>query len=161
VNRIRYSIRRASRGISRRLTKPCGNGTRTAGRRKASRSLPCQGRTDEQIDSGVVRSAPGNGDRPGSSASFHAERADLVISSDTSTVHLAGALGKPVWILLHFVPDWRWMLDRSDSPWYPTARLFRQPERGDWAAVVAEVGRELETWFVAMQHQRKNSDIPF
>src|SRR6202008_3970884 len=71
---------------------------------------------------------------------------DLIISSDTSTVHLAGALGKPVWILLHVVPDWRWMLDRSDSPWYPTARLFRQPKRGDWAAVVAEVGRELESW---------------
>jgi len=86
---------------------------------------------------------------------------DLVISSDTSTVHLAGALGKPVWILLHFVPDWRWMLDRPDSPWYPTATLFRQPERGDWATVVAEVGRELESWFVAMRHQRKNSDIPF
>jgi tetratricopeptide (TPR) repeat protein len=69
---------------------------------------------------------------------------DLVISSDTSTVHLAGALAKPVWILLHAVPDWRWLLDRCDSPWYPTARLFRQPERDDWTSVVADVGRELQ-----------------
>jgi ADP-heptose:LPS heptosyltransferase len=71
---------------------------------------------------------------------------DLVISSDTSTVHLAGGLGRPVWILLHFVPDWRWLLDRSDSPWYPTARLFRQPRRGDWDAVIAEVGCALNVW---------------
>jgi tetratricopeptide (TPR) repeat protein len=71
---------------------------------------------------------------------------DLVISSDTSTVHLAGALGVPVWILLHFVPDWRWLLDRNDSPWYPTARLFRQPRRDDWDSVVNDVGRELRAF---------------
>jgi tetratricopeptide (TPR) repeat protein len=64
---------------------------------------------------------------------------DLVISSDTSIVHLAGALGKPVWILLHAAPDWRWLLDRTDSPWYPTARLFRQSKLGDWSGVVDEV----------------------
>src|SRR5262249_35210202 len=57
---------------------------------------------------------------------------DLIISSDTSTVHLAGALGKPVWILLPSNPDWRWMLERSDSPWYPTARLFRQKSDANW-----------------------------
>ncbi|MDP9174918.1 MAG: tetratricopeptide repeat protein [Planctomycetota bacterium] len=57
---------------------------------------------------------------------------DLVIGVDTSVVHLAGALGKPVWVLLPFAPDWRWMLDRDDSPWYPTMRLFRQRQRGDW-----------------------------
>jgi tetratricopeptide (TPR) repeat protein len=68
---------------------------------------------------------------------------DLVISSDTSVVHLAGALGKPVWILLPFVPDWRWLLDRTDSPWYPTARLFRQTEIGDWNDVVDRVAAEL------------------
>jgi tetratricopeptide (TPR) repeat protein len=68
---------------------------------------------------------------------------DLVISSDTSVVHLAGALGKPVWILLPFVPDWRWLLDRDDSPWYPTARLFRQMEIGGWNAVVDRVAAEL------------------
>jgi len=68
---------------------------------------------------------------------------DLVISSDTSLVHLAGALGKPVWILLQFVPDWRWLLDRDDSPWYPTARLFRQTEMGDWNGVISRVAAEL------------------
>src|SRR5882724_7925729 len=61
---------------------------------------------------------------------------DLVISADTSVAHLAGALGVPVWILLPFVPDWRWLLDRDDSPWYPGARLFRQDDRREWPAVV-------------------------
>jgi hypothetical protein len=68
---------------------------------------------------------------------------DLVISVDTSVAHLAGALGKPVWILLPLCPDWRWLLDRSDSPWYPTARLFRQPRIGDWESVIAQMAREL------------------
>ena len=68
---------------------------------------------------------------------------DLVISSDTSVVHLAGALARPVWVLLSFNPEWRWMLDRNDSPWYPTARLVRQNEEGDWASVVASVSEEL------------------
>jgi hypothetical protein len=64
---------------------------------------------------------------------------DLVITVDTSMAHLAGALGKEVWILLPVSPDFRWLLGRSDSPWYPTARLFRQSAPGDWDAVVAEV----------------------
>jgi len=68
---------------------------------------------------------------------------DLVISSDTSVVHLAGALDKPVWILLQFVPDWRWLLDREDCPWYPSARLYRQRVRNNWAPVVSEVGQAL------------------
>jgi hypothetical protein len=68
---------------------------------------------------------------------------DLVISSDTSVVHLAGALGRPVWILLHQPADWRWMLEREDNPWYPSARLFRQTEMGVWDDVVARVAAEL------------------
>jgi hypothetical protein len=64
---------------------------------------------------------------------------DLVISSDTSIVNLAGALGRPVWVLLPFTADWRWLLDRSDTPWYPTARLFRQANAGDWTTVLDDV----------------------
>ncbi|MBL6945892.1 MAG: tetratricopeptide repeat protein [Rhodospirillales bacterium] len=68
---------------------------------------------------------------------------DLVIAPDTAIVHLAGALGKPVWTLLPFVADWRWMADREDSPWYPSMRLFRQQSPGDWAGVVERVKKEL------------------
>ena len=68
---------------------------------------------------------------------------DLIIAVDTAIVHLAGAIGMPVWTLLPFVPDWRWLLARGDSPWYPTMRLFRQPVAGDWVSVFAEVAREL------------------
>ena len=68
---------------------------------------------------------------------------DVVVSIDTSVAHLAGALGKPVLIMLPYSPDFRWMLDRDDSPWYPTARLFRQPRRGDWGSVIERVRQEL------------------
>ncbi len=68
---------------------------------------------------------------------------DLVITPDTAAAHLAGALGRPVWVLLPFVAEWRWLEDRADSPWYPTARLFRQERPGDWASVVARVAAEL------------------
>ncbi|MCW2249563.1 Flp pilus assembly protein TadD [Azospirillum fermentarium] len=71
------------------------------------------------------------------------ENLDMVISVDTSVVHLAGAMAKPVWALLPLVPDWRWMLGRHDSPWYPTLRLYRQPRLGDWGAVIAEVRAHL------------------
>ena len=64
---------------------------------------------------------------------------DLVISVDTSAAHLAGALGKPVWILVTHIPDWRWLLERDDSPWYPTARLFRQDATGTWDGALAHV----------------------
>jgi Flp pilus assembly protein TadD len=70
---------------------------------------------------------------------------DLVICVDTAVGHLAGALGKPIWILLPYAPDWRWMLNRDDSPWYPTARLFRQPEFGEWDGVIGEVGGALRS----------------
>jgi len=64
---------------------------------------------------------------------------DLVISIDTAAAHLAGAMGRPVWTMLKFLPDWRWMLGRTDSPWYPTMRLFRQPRGGDWESVVTQL----------------------
>jgi tetratricopeptide (TPR) repeat protein len=67
------------------------------------------------------------------------ENLDLVISVDTSTAHLAGAMGKPVWLLNRFDTCWRWFLDRDDSPWYPTMRIFRQPQPGDWTSVVRSV----------------------
>ncbi|HEX6979195.1 MAG TPA: ADP-heptose--LPS heptosyltransferase [Alphaproteobacteria bacterium] len=68
---------------------------------------------------------------------------DLVITVDTMVAHLAGALGRPVWTLLHFAADWRWMIDRRDSPWYPTMRLFRQPAPGAWVPVIAAVADQL------------------
>jgi ADP-heptose:LPS heptosyltransferase len=64
---------------------------------------------------------------------------DLVITSDTAVPNLAGALGVPVWVALPFAPDWRWLLDRSDCPWYPSMRLFRQKAIGDWDTVFAEM----------------------
>ena len=68
---------------------------------------------------------------------------DLIISVDTSVVHLAGAMGKQVWVLLPFIPDFRWMLDLKYSPWYPTAKLFRQTKIDDWNTVIKKVEREL------------------
>ncbi len=68
---------------------------------------------------------------------------DVVITSDTSIAHLAGALGVPTWIALNYIPDWRWLLGRSDSPWYPSVRLFRQPQPGDWPATFQEIKQEL------------------
>lgn len=74
------------------------------------------------------------------------ESCDLVITVDTSTAHLAGALGRPVWLLLKYAPDWRWMIGRDDSPWYPTARLFRQTRPGDWNDVIDRVDAALTVW---------------
>jgi hypothetical protein len=73
------------------------------------------------------------------------ELMDLVITIDTGVAHLAGAMGKPVWILLRYDADWRWLLDRNDSPWYPSARLFRQQQLGNWAAVIDQVKNELRS----------------
>jgi ABC-type amino acid transport substrate-binding protein len=70
---------------------------------------------------------------------------DLVITSDTAVAHLAGALGIKTWVALQYVPEWRWLLDRQDSPWYPTARLFRQRSRGDWKSVFQQMETELRS----------------
>lgn len=64
---------------------------------------------------------------------------DVVVSVDTSVAHLAGALGTPLFVLLAYVPDWRWLLNRNDSPWYPTARLLRQSSHGDWDSVCGQL----------------------
>jgi hypothetical protein len=69
---------------------------------------------------------------------------DLVVTVDTAVAHLAGAMGKAVWVLLARLGDWRWLLDREDSPWYPTMRLFRQSVAGDWEDVVRRVAREID-----------------
>jgi len=71
------------------------------------------------------------------------ESLDLIVTSDTSTAHLAGALARPTWVALKQVADWRWLTRRADCPWYPTMRLFRQTSRGDWGPVFADMAREL------------------
>jgi len=71
---------------------------------------------------------------------------DLVIAADTAVVHLGGAMAKPVWALLPFASDWRWLLDRADSPWYPTIRLFRQETPGDWDGVIGRVAGEISRY---------------
>jgi hypothetical protein len=68
---------------------------------------------------------------------------DLVIAVDTMVAHLAATLGKPVWLLLPYLPDWRWLLGRDDTPWYPMMRLFRQTAPGDWDGVMNRVAEEL------------------
>jgi tetratricopeptide (TPR) repeat protein len=127
------------------------------------RMLPILSRTDVQFfsiqkflrdgDAEILRDNPQITDLGADIESFADSAAvmssmDLVISSDTSVVHLAGALGKPVWILLQFVPDWRWLLDRNDSPWYPTARLFRQSERHNWDSVITDVDHALNAFLI-------------
>src|SRR5204863_2090203 len=84
-----------------------------------------------------------NGLRDFSDTAVLVELMDLVITVDTAVAHLAGAMGKPVWVLLPHNPDWRWLLDRDDSPWYPSVRLFRQSRPGDWEGVFGRLAAAL------------------
>lgn len=108
---------------------------------------------------------PGYGIHPGELSLAGCARAlkglDLLITIDSMPAHLAGALGVPVWTLLHADADWRWMEGRSDSPWYPTMRLFRQPEPGNWSAVIEEVQRALVTLSRAAADRHASSAAAF
>ena len=73
---------------------------------------------------------------------------DLIITVDTAVAHLAGAMGRPVWVLLASVPDFRWLLDRCDTPWYPSMRLYRQPQPADWSTPIAAIARDLSQWLI-------------
>ena len=68
---------------------------------------------------------------------------DLVVTVDTAVAHLAGSLGKPVWLLVAYASDWRWMLHREDTPWYPSMKIFRQKSPGEWGDVIDRVASEL------------------
>jgi len=90
----------------------------------------------------LVNLTPELGDMANTAALI--QNLDLVITVDTSASHLVGSIGKPVWLLLHFMPDWRWMFDRTDTPWYPTMRLFRQTRPRDWSGPIAEAVEALK-----------------
>jgi ADP-heptose:LPS heptosyltransferase len=82
---------------------------------------------------------------------------DLVVTVETAVAHLAGALGVPVWVMLSVAGDWRWLLERSDSPWYPTMRLFRQQRFGDWEDVFERVVAEVKTRLNALSPAPTNT----
>ncbi len=84
------------------------------------------------------------------------ENLDLVIAVDTAVAHLAGAMGKPVWILLPFSPDWRWFLKYSDTPWYPSMRIYRQEKKGDWASVFEQIKKDLGVLVAEKESEKKN-----
>jgi hypothetical protein len=104
----------------------------------------------------LVDAAPGIHDFADTAALI--ERLDLLITVDTAAAHLAGAMGKPVWIMLPYVPDWRWMLDRTDSPWYPSVRLFRQTRPGQWSDPVDAVAKALSELIAARTLQSRATD---
>ena len=98
----------------------------------------------ESLPEGMMTANPGEEFEDFADTAGVIENLDLVISIDTSVAHLAGAMGKPVWVLLQRVSDWRWMLDREDCPWYPTMRLFRQKKDNDWDEVICRIECELK-----------------
>jgi hypothetical protein len=85
---------------------------------------------------------------------------DLVISVDTSVCHAVGAIGSPVWTLIAFSPDWRWMLGRQDTPWYPSMRLFRQNRMGEWGTVCEQVRAELTKLAAKGATKKKSTKKP-
>jgi ADP-heptose:LPS heptosyltransferase len=85
------------------------------------------------------------------------ERLDVVVCVDTSVAHLAGALGKPVFLMVPWAAEWRWLHDRSDSPWYPSLRVFRQPSLGDWSGVIDQVQQAL----IAFHRERSSATAMF
>lgn len=103
--------------------------------------LPCVSLIPEPTDLRVLN--PEGCPRDIESAARLVASVDLVITVDTMIAHLAGALGRPVWLLLKHDADWRWMADRNNSPWYPSMRLYRQPEPGDWSSVLARVAEDV------------------
>jgi tetratricopeptide (TPR) repeat protein len=109
----------------------------------------CAQRNPSRADIELLREHPeiltfGGASIDFSEAAALLSRLDLLITVDSSMAHLAGALGKPVWVLLRHTPDWRWLIDREDSPWYPTARLFRQNANGDWNEVTERIAAEVQ-----------------
>ena len=86
---------------------------------------------------------------------------DLVIAVDSFAAHLAGALGRPAWVLLKQQADWRWMIDREDSPWYPTLRLFRQQQEGNWQQVLAEAAHQLAAWRESTEQGQRPHTLSF
>ena len=116
--------------------------------------LPCIDFVSLQVGPGVgeVLAAPSLKETPGDPVDFFetaqlVTTLDLVITIDSSVAHLAGALGQAVWVLLPYGPDWRWMLGREDSPWYPSATLLRQSEPGDWSGPIREIRRKITDLF--------------
>lgn len=97
-------------------------------------------------ESGLPLIALGEGFQDFGDTAAAMSQLDLIITVETAAAHLAGALAKPTWVLLARVPAWRWMLDRTDSPWYPTLRLFRQTEAGDWSSVIATLAQALRQY---------------